>query len=123
MRLARYIQRNRVLGDADVPVAELEAVEQAMDQGETLPNLFKKGPTAFASLTPRHLLGVARAQRGFKAHQEHLQKVTERRRSEGLPPIASTLLSQTFSEHEVGVLERAELMVPPGAAAEHRRRD
>lgn len=123
MRLSRYIQRTRALGDAEVPVHELEALEQAIEAGENLPQLLKRRSASSSSLTPRLLLGVWRAARAWREHQAYLAAVAERRREAGLPPIAPALLSQTVARHEVGVIERADALAPPGAAAEHRRRD
>ncbi len=123
MRLSRYAQRTRALGDTTLNAAELDAFEDAVTQGEDLVSLVKARAQRFPSLTPRNLLLIWRAAQSLRDHKQCLDDVTARRKALGLPPIAQALLAQTVARHEVAVLERAESLCPPGQAAEHRRRD
>lgn len=120
MRLSTYIQRTRALGDAKIPAHVIDQLAERIEQGADLAELLKKRS---ATLTPRILLGIWRAQRRQVAHLEHLEAVARERREAGLTAIVPSLLKQTLAAHEVVVLLRAEEMAPAGRAAEHRRRD
>ena len=123
MRLSRYAQRTRALGDTPINAVELDALEDAFLQGDDLVALVKARPQRFPSMTPRNLLLAWRALQSLLDHRACLDEGAARRRAAGLPPIAQALLEQTVARHEVAVIERAESLCPPGQAAEHRRRD
>ena len=74
-------------------------------------------------LSPLLLLGVWRAAKRHTEHQDYLNRVAERRRTEGRPPIPWAVLKATTARHEVAAVERAESLAPAGRSAEHRRRD
>lgn len=123
MRLSRFLARTRALGDTPLNAVEIDALEDAIDRGDDLAALLKARPTAYASLTPRNLLVVWRAHQNLREHLRFLEDVGARRREGGLPAIPTALLAQTIARHEIAVLERADTLAPPGATAEHRRRD
>ncbi len=123
MRLSRFLQRTRALGDTPLNAVEIDALEDAIDRGDDLPALVKARPLSYTSLTPRNLLIVWRAHQALKDHLRFLEEVGVRRREAGMPAIPTALLAQTIAHHEIAVLERADLLAPLGAAAEHRRRD
>ena len=123
MRLSRYIQRTRALGDAEVPAHDVDAIGDAIDGDTDLVELLKlhgKGP---AKLSPRTVWGVWRAWHARKDQLDYLEQVRRRRHSEKKTPIPTTLMAQAAMRHEVGALERADAMAPPGSVSEHRRRD
>lgn len=123
MRLSRFLQRTRALGDTPLNAVEIDALEEAIDRGEDLSALLKARPQSYPSLTPRNLLIVWRAHQALKEHLRFLEEIQARRREGGLPAIPAALLAQTTARHEIAVLERADTLAPPGATAEHRRRD
>jgi|GEM_PF-1929511 len=123
MRLSRYAQRTRALGETPINAVELDALEDAFLQGDDLVALVKARPQRFPSMTPRNLLLAWRALQSLLDHRACLDEVAARRRAAGMPVIAQALLEQTVARHEVAVIERAESLCPPGQAAEHRRRD
>ena len=123
MRLSRYLQRTRALGDSVLNAAELDALEDAIGRGDDLPTVARARAVSYASLTPRSLLTAWRAARSLVVHQKVLEGVTERRKAQGLPPVVPALLAQTAFRHEIAALERADALTPPGQVAEHRRRD
>ncbi|MBU0552248.1 S1 RNA-binding domain-containing protein, partial [Myxococcota bacterium] len=120
MRLSQFIQRTRALGDAKVPPAEIDALGEQIERGAELGAILAQRSE---TLTPRLLLGLWRAAARHRAHLAYLEEVASRRAQTGQCAIPSTLLKQTVTRHEVGVLERAEALSPPGRVAEHRRRD
>ena len=123
MRLSRFLARTRALGDTPLNAVEIDALEDAFDRGDDLPALLKARPTSYASLSPRNLLIVWRSLHALRDHAQFLELLGVRRREAGLPAIPTALLAQTIARHEIAVLERADTLAPPGATAEHRRRD
>jgi predicted RNA-binding protein with RPS1 domain len=123
MRLSRYIQTTRALGDGGPAPRDVDAVDEALQAGDDLAVLLGKRAEAFPKFTPRQLWLVWRAAKAQGAHIAHLEAVAARRRAAKQPPIPNALLRQTVAAHEVAILERADELAPPGRAAEHRRRD
>ncbi len=120
MRLSGYVQRTRALGDIKIPPHDIDVIGDLIAEGADLATVLKKRSNV---LTPRVLLGLWRAATRAAEHEALLQRVAARRREAGAHPIAWALLRHTIHAHQLGVLERAEDLSPPGQSAEHRRRD
>lgn len=120
MRLSGYVQRTRALGDIKIPPHDIDVIGDLIAEGADLATVLKKRSNV---LTPRVLLGLWRAATRAAEHEALLQQVAARRREAGTHPIAWALLRHTVHAHQLGVLERAEDLTPPGQSAEHRRRD
>ena len=121
MRLSTYIERTRVLGTLKVDETIVDKVSEMVGSGTA--SFSDVLALRSDRLSPLLLLGVWRAAKRHSEHQDYLNRVAERRRVEGRPPIAWAILKATTARHEVAAVERAESLAPAGRSAEHRRRD
>ncbi|MEE2786929.1 MAG: S1 RNA-binding domain-containing protein [Myxococcota bacterium] len=121
MRLSTYVQRTRALGDFSASATEIDAIGDMIAQGTR--DFSDVLALRSDALVPIVLLGLWRAGHRHARHQNYLEVVAKRRRTEGDEQIPWALLKQTLARHEVAAMERAEEIAPLARTAEHRRRD
>ena len=102
MRLSTYIERTRVLGTLKVDETIVDKVSEMVGSGTA--SFSDVLALRSDRLSPLLLLGVWRAAKRHSEHQDYLNRVAERRRVEGRPPIAWAILKATTARHEVAAV-------------------